>query len=181
VFSPVQRVLRIPINGSIPKPGKQEKSGAAAQVIRIYLASPLFTLIERRMNRALAKALERELPSRVFLPQDLKHDDRYNDQRAFGLIFKACLDGINSSDCVVAWLDGPDADSGTSFEVGYAHARGIPVVGVRTDFRLNQERGVNVMLSRGCNAFVYRPSFDENADGLAKNVARAVKKVVKRT
>jgi hypothetical protein len=50
---------------------------------------------------------------------------------------------------------------------------------VRTDFRLNQERGVNVMLSRACSAFVYRPSFDEDMAGLAKGVARAVLKAVR--
>ena len=150
-----------------------------SKITRIYLAGPLFTLQERRMNRELARAIERQIPASVFLPQDLKHDDKYNDQRAFGLIFKACLDGIDSCHCMVAWLDGPDSDSGTSFEVGYAFSRRLPVVGVRTDFRLNQERGVNVMLSRACTAFVYRPSFDENVDELAKNVARAVVRVLK--
>lgn len=148
--------------------------------LRIYLAGPLFTIHERRTNRALAAALERLLPgAKVLLPQDFKHDNRYNDARAFGLIFKSCLDGIDSSHCMVAWLDGPDADSGTAFEVGYAYAKGMPVVGVRTDFRLNQERGVNVMLSRACAAFVYRPSFDEDVDGLARGIVRALKKVTR--
>ena len=147
---------------------------------KVYLAGPLFTIHERRVNRELAAAVERELPSvQVLLPQDFKHDDRYNDQKAFGLIFKGCIDGIDQSRCVLAWLDGPDSDSGTSFEVGYAYAKGIPVIGIRTDFRLNQERGVNVMLSRACAGFVYRPAFAEDIEGLAKEVSRAVKKVLK--
>ncbi|HEY3319822.1 MAG TPA: nucleoside 2-deoxyribosyltransferase [Planctomycetota bacterium] len=147
---------------------------------RIYLAGPLFTLQERRINRELAALLPKALPgAEVLLPQDFKHDDKYNDSRAFGLIFKDCIEGINNSACVVAWLDGPDSDSGTSFEVGYAYAKGIPVVGVRTDFRLNQERGVNVMLSRACAAFVYRPAFAEDVEGLAKAIATAVKKVLR--
>ena len=116
---------------------------------------------------------------RIMLPQDYKHDDRFNDQKAFGLIFRACLEAIDASHCVIAWLDGPDADSGTSFEVGYAYAKGIPVIGIRTDFRLNQERGVNIMLSRACVAFVYRPSFSEDIEGLAKEIVRALKKVIK--
>jgi len=86
---------------------------------------------------------------------------------------------MNESRCILAWLDGPDSDSGTSFEVGYAFAKGIPVIGIRTDFRLNQERGVNVMLSRACAAFVYRPSFAEDVEGLAKEIVRAMKKVLK--
>ena len=153
--------------------------GENPETALIYLAAPLFTIQERRMNRALAQAVETALPSvRVLLPQDFKHDDRFNDQRAFGLIFKSCLEAIDSSRCVLAWLDGPDSDSGTSFEAGYAYAKGVPVVGIRTDFRHNQERGVNVMLSRACAGFVHRPSFDENHENLAKDIARALKKVL---
>jgi nucleoside 2-deoxyribosyltransferase len=147
--------------------------------LQLYLAAPLFTLQERCMNRKLAEAVERAIPgSNVLLPQDFKHRERYNDDRAFGVIFQSCLDGIDSSHCILAWLDGPDSDSGSCFEVGYAYAKGIPTVGIRTDFRLNQERGVNVMLSRGCSYFVYRPSFDEDVEGLARDVARAVKKAL---
>ncbi|HYG78061.1 MAG TPA: nucleoside 2-deoxyribosyltransferase [Planctomycetota bacterium] len=154
-----------------------EKTSPTA-ALRVYLAGPLFTIHERRCNRELARAIEAELPGTlVLLPQDFKIDGRYNDQRAFGAIFKGCIDGIDSCHCMVAWLDGPDSDSGTCFEVGYAYAKGMPVIGVRTDFRLNQERGVNVMLSRACAAFVYRPSFDEDIEGLARDVVRAIRKV----
>jgi nucleoside 2-deoxyribosyltransferase len=150
----------------------------SSAALRIYLAGPLFTIHERRMNRFLAEAIEAQLPgAMVLLPQDFKHDNRYNDHRAFGIIFKGCVDAIDSCHSVVAWLDGPDADSGTCFEVGYAYAKGIPVIGVRTDFRLNQERGVNVMLSRACAGFVYRPSFDENVESLARDIVRAVRKL----
>src|SRR5258706_9226402 len=123
-------------------------AGPPTRDICVYLAGPLFTIHERRANRELAAALERELPAvRIQLPQDFKHDDRFNDQKAFGLIFKGCIEGIDAARCVIAWLDGPDADSGTCFEAGYAYAKGIPVIGIRTDFRLSQERGVNLMLS----------------------------------
>lgn len=160
--------------------GTDRVKGKRVVRMRIYLAGPLFTVQERCMNRVLAGKLTEALPgAEVLLPQDFKHDDRYNDARAFGFIFKGCIDGIDSADLVVAWLDGPDSDSGTSFEVGYAYAKKIPVIGVRTDFRHNQERGVNVMLSRACSAFVYRPSFDEDVQGLARSIAQAIKKVTK--
>jgi nucleoside 2-deoxyribosyltransferase len=153
---------------------------AAAKPLRIYLAGPVFTLAERRLNRQLAAALEEQLPgAAVILPQDFKYNERFNDARAFGHIYKCCLEAIDSAQLVLAWLDGPDADSGTSFEVGYAVAKNIPVIGIRTDFRLSQERGVNVMLSRACAAFVLRPSFDEDLPGLARNIVRAAKKWVK--
>ena len=153
----------------------------ADRKVRVYFAAPLFTLLERRANRALAKVIQREWPDlEILLPQDFKHDGKFNDSKAFGMIFQGCIDGMDSAHAVLAWLDGPDADSGTCFEVGYAFARKIPVVGVRTDFRHNQERGLNIMLSRACGAFVYRPSFDEDVDGLARDIARALKKVLKK-
>lgn len=37
------------------------------------------------------------------------------------------------ADVVLAVLDGPDVDSGTAAEIGFASAAGVPVVGLRTD------------------------------------------------
>jgi nucleoside 2-deoxyribosyltransferase len=42
---------------------------------------------------------------------------------------------IDDADGVVAVLDGPDVDSGTAAEIGYAFARGKRIVGYRGDFR----------------------------------------------
>ena len=42
---------------------------------------------------------------------------------------------IESADALLAVLDGPDVDSGTASEIGYAAALGIPVVGWRSDLR----------------------------------------------
>jgi nucleoside 2-deoxyribosyltransferase len=36
---------------------------------------------------------------------------------------------------MVAILDGSQVDDGTAWEIGYAYARGLPVWGLRTDFR----------------------------------------------
>jgi nucleoside 2-deoxyribosyltransferase len=43
---------------------------------------------------------------------------------------------LERADGVLAVLDGVDVDSGTASEVGFASARGVPIVGVRTDLRL---------------------------------------------
>ena len=56
-----------------------------------------------------------------------------------------------------------------------ARAKGKIVIGIRTDYRANQEMGCNLMLSRGCSAVVHRPSFDEDLTALAKDVARRIK------
>ena len=47
---------------------------------------------------------------------------------------------------VLAVLDGPDADSGTAAEVGWAAAQGVPVVGWRSDFRLADHEAAPVNL-----------------------------------
>jgi nucleoside 2-deoxyribosyltransferase len=46
---------------------------------------------------------------------------------------------IEQSQVVVAVLDGPDVDSGTASEVGYAAALGKRIIGYRGDFRLSSD------------------------------------------
>jgi nucleoside 2-deoxyribosyltransferase len=46
---------------------------------------------------------------------------------------------IQSCDIVFAVLDGPDVDSGTASEIGYAFALGKPILGYRGDFRLSAD------------------------------------------
>jgi nucleoside 2-deoxyribosyltransferase len=45
---------------------------------------------------------------------------------------------------VLAVLDGPDVDSGTAAEIGWAAARRCPVIGLRTDFRLAEHEAAPV-------------------------------------
>jgi len=141
----------------------------------VYLAAPLFTQQERRWNREVAVRLAEALGCTVILPQDFTFTGRKNDPRHFGAIFRQCLEGVRAADAVVAVVDGADADSGTAFEMGYAYALGKPIVGVRTDFRRQQERGTNIMLARCCQAFVHRLSFDEELGGLVRELARKLK------
>lgn len=46
---------------------------------------------------------------------------------------------IDRCDMVVAILDGADVDSGTAAEIGYAFAKGKPILGYRSDFRLSAD------------------------------------------
>jgi nucleoside 2-deoxyribosyltransferase len=43
---------------------------------------------------------------------------------------------LDACDLVLAVLDGVDVDSGTAAEIGYAFAKGKPIIGYRGDFRL---------------------------------------------
>jgi nucleoside 2-deoxyribosyltransferase len=56
--------------------------------------------------------------------------------REIGATNRAAIDRAHG---IVAILDGSDVDSGTAAEIGYAFARGKPIVGYRGDFRLSAD------------------------------------------
>lgn len=129
--------------------------------MRIYFAGPLFSQAERSWNASIAGALARA-GHEVFLPQtEIEQLDALEAEA----IFRLDVEGVRSSDLVVAVLDGADPDSGTSFECGLAFALGIPIVTVRTDFRAGGDAlpgqrvpTINLMLSQASAAEVLLPS-----------------------
>jgi nucleoside 2-deoxyribosyltransferase len=52
---------------------------------------------------------------------------------------------IDRCDAVLAVLDGADVDSGTASEIGYAFAKGKPILGYRGDFRLSADNEGSVV------------------------------------
>jgi nucleoside 2-deoxyribosyltransferase len=54
-------------------------------------------------------------------------------------VARANHDAIDRCDALVAVLDGVDVDSGTAAEIGYAFARGKPIIGYRGDVRLSAD------------------------------------------
>ena len=79
-----------------------------------------------------------------------------------------------------AVLDGADADSGVAFEAGFARGIGKPILGVRTDYRQLQVKGLNVMLAEGCTAVVCHFSFNEGLDDLAQVIVSHIEKLAPR-
>ncbi len=149
--------------------------------MRIYLSGPLFTEAERRWNRQLAAALEdRMTGAEVILPQDFTFDNSFNDPRDFPKIFETCLRTLREADVVVAVLDGPDVDSGTALELGVAYERGMPIIGVRTDYRESQERGVNLIVAQACTELLRSMSFAEDTTLLAKDLAAKIVAALRR-
>ena len=139
--------------------------------MKIYLSAPLFTQVERRWNRMLAGTLEERVQgAEVILPQDFKFSDSFNRSEDFPLLFDACLETLKDADLVVGVLDGPDVDSGTSFEIGYAYALDIPIIGIRTDYRQSQDRGLNLMLSQCCTKLLRAMSFSEDLEQLVDDL-----------
>jgi nucleoside 2-deoxyribosyltransferase len=96
--------------------------------MKLYFAGPLFTTPERTWNAEVVAAL-RAAGHEIFLPQENEPG-----KDAAG-IFAADVGGIDWADGLIAIMDGPDPDSGTCWEVGYAYGTKKPIVLVRTDFR----------------------------------------------
>lgn len=113
--------------------------------MKIYLAAPLFTSAERAWNKQLEQLLT-QAGHVVYLPQDKEFS-----VRTAKAIFEADRAGLDWADVVVAVMDGPDPDSGTSWECGYAYGK-KPVLLLRTDFRSSGDKQIgpyNAMLL-GC-------------------------------
>ena len=101
----------------------------------------------------------------------------YNDRRYLKALYKRCMKEIAEADIVLALLDGADADSGVAFEVGMARGRGKPVLGVRTDYRQLQIKGLNVMLAEGCTDILCHFSFNEKLDDLVARIVEHLEKL----
>ncbi len=126
--------------------------------MRIYQAGPLFSEAERNWHRELRSRLVHAgylvtWPYELFTPQEIQ----YWGEAAPRKIMEACRDALDGCDVVVALLDGTQVDDGTAWEIGYAHARGKVVVGIRTDFRQAGDTRysvVNAMIEGSCKAIV---------------------------
>jgi len=123
--------------------------------INIYIAGPLFSVAEREFNKQLAETLEKKVDScTVFLPQEYASSIS-GQPKLLDKIFNNCLESILTSDVVLAILEGPDVDSGTCVEIGYAYANKKPIIGVRTDFRASEDKGMNLMVSKACKPLLW--------------------------
>lgn len=122
--------------------------------MKIYQAGPLFSLAEQNFHRELKKALEQYgheviWPFELFGPEEVKSWGENAPHR----IMLEDSQALSSCDIVVALLDGPQVDDGTAWEIGFAYAKGIPVIGLRTDFRNCGDNGysmVNSMIHGSC-------------------------------
>jgi nucleoside 2-deoxyribosyltransferase len=131
----------------------------------IYQAGPLFSEAEKNFHKTLSARL-RAAGHEVIWPGDLLTDDQIESAgpTAPELIFNTCRQAIDRCNLVTALLDGPQVDDGTAWEIGYAYAKGIPIYGLRTDFRQAGDTRHNYANSmiQGCLA------------GVAKNVEELV-------
>jgi len=121
--------------------------------MKLYFAGPLFTTPERTWNAQVTTAL-RTAGHEVFLPQE---QEPGKDGPG---IFATDVGGIDWADGLVAIMDGPEPDSGTAWEVGYAFGTKKPVVLVRTDVRAlaGSAGAYNPMLTQAAAARIDLPA-----------------------
>ena len=95
--------------------------------MKLYFAGPLFSAAERAWNAEIVAGL-RVAGHEVFLPQEQEPG-----KDAAGIL-ATDVGGIDWAEALVAIMDGPDPDSGTAWECGYAYGK-KPIILVRTDIR----------------------------------------------
>lgn len=124
---------------------------------KIYIAGPLFSSHERSFLEEIVKTLSEKLSldsiKDVFLPhRDAGEVDVHEKNKAF--IFDEDIKRLGEADIIIALLDGPDVDSGTCIELGYAYSRGKEIFGILTDFRKWDEKesvkDINLMVWGVC-------------------------------
>ena len=99
--------------------------------MKIYLAGKLHTEHEKELLQQV-DALCTKLGHTTFLPhRDVGIAESSKDaQRIFA---GDITEGFKDVTLVIAVLDGLHVGAGTAWELGYAYAKGIPTIGLKTD------------------------------------------------
>ncbi|MDW3218313.1 MAG: nucleoside 2-deoxyribosyltransferase [Acidimicrobiales bacterium] len=127
----------------------------------VYVAGPLFDEGERwwitEVDRVVAAA-----GYATFLPHRDNPDKTADNVRD---IYENNVSAIDRCDLVVASLNGLSTDDGTAWEVGYAAAKGVRVVGIHTDWRRRfDDEIVNLMIECSLERIVH--SLEDLAEAL---------------
>lgn len=149
----------------------------------IYLATSLFTIAERDFGFSLTAQIEK-LGYTVYYPWrdagDEELIEKFNGdmKRVNDEIVRRNLVAIRKCQQFIAVAEGADVESGTSMEIGFAHALGKKIRCLRTDFRTQGEKvgPVNIMISSP--AEIIYTTVDELLDDLKKEYASNTPSVV---
>ncbi len=128
---------------------------------KIYFAAPLFCKAELDFNAHVTDIL-RKNGHDVFLPQE---SETSGDTKA---IFDGDMAAVDACDVLLFVMDGRVPDEGASFELGYAYAKGKTCIGLKTDIRVSENGGDNVMLAHSLSYGIARsvPELVEMMEGL---------------
>ncbi len=122
----------------------------------VYVAGPLFDEGERWWIEQVEQVVARTGRT-TFLPH---RDNPPKTADNVPAIFANDRAAIDRCSLMVASLNGVITDDGTAWEIGYAHAKEIPVIGVHTDWRRRfADEVVNLMIECSVERIVH--SLDE--------------------
>lgn len=99
--------------------------------MKAYIAGKLCTESEREMIEQVAEIVEK-MGFKTFVPhRDVGLAKSIKDVEK---IFEGDIkEGFKDVDLVIAILDGIHIGAGTAWELGYAYAKDIPAIGIKTD------------------------------------------------
>jgi len=105
--------------------------------LRVYIAGPLCLEEERNFLEKIDKLCKKYELS-TFLPhRDCGLWEKTQDAKKIAL---GDLKGFDNCDFLIANLNGFNVGAGTAWEVGYAYAKGIPVIAIKSDRKLEDSR-----------------------------------------
>ncbi len=125
--------------------------------MKIYIAGKLGTENEREILEKVDK-LCKSLGFETFLPhRDVGLAKGIKD---IGKIFKGdIIKGFKNIRLIIALLDGLHVGAGTAWELGYAYAKGIPAIGLKTDE--TPEEALEYLSAILLNSMKFVKSFEE--------------------
>ena len=102
---------------------------------KAYIAGPLCTKPEREFLERIEQIC-RKHKLKTFLP----HRDcgLWKSMKDVKRIAEGDLNGFKDCDFLIASLNGFNIGAGTAWEMGYAHAKGMPVIAVKTDRKVKE-------------------------------------------
>ncbi|MGG1219386.1 nucleoside 2-deoxyribosyltransferase [Priestia endophytica] len=119
--------------------------------MNIYLASPFFKGFQTKRVERMAEIL-RAKGHEVFVP--MEHQNKHLEFGSYAwrkATWQSDVDAIERADAVYAIVsDGNYSDDGTAWEIGYAHAKGKPIL----IFNENGEEPVNLMISDSLTTYI---------------------------
>lgn len=96
----------------------------------IYIAGPFFTKEERNQLDQMIKAVREQFPSeKLFIPMEHKipNGEKMSNNEWAKKVFDMDVNALLRCNKMFALYGGLYSDTGTAWEMGYAHALGIPV------------------------------------------------------
>lgn len=118
--------------------------------MKIYLAGPFFNKRERIIINRVYKTLKLKGLT-VFAPMEhfVENGENMSNEKWGKAVFQMDVKAIDECDAVVCVYYGMYSDTGTAWELGYAFAKGKPVILVH----VNRDKITSVMTANGamCN------------------------------